>query len=81
MLSAGAAWTYRDRLLLCRGASGFAQVTHTRCLTGASISCLVAGCLLNEGARESSSRQATPPKYDEGTLATNYTAATGERIP
>ena len=48
----------RDRLLLCRGASGSAQVTHTRCLTGAwrrvvvSIDCLLAGCLLNEVARE-----------------------------
>ena len=42
-------------------------------------SCLLARCLLNEGATESSSRQAiTPARYDEGTLATNHNAATGE---
>ena len=46
----------------------------------ASISCLLAGCLLNEEVRESSSKQAiTPAKYDEGTLATDRNAATGER--
>ena len=68
------------------GCFGSAQVTHTRCLTGAwrdvaaPISCLLAGCFLNEGARESLSRLAiTPAKYDEGTLATNHNAATGER--
>ena len=47
----------------------------------ASISFLRAcfGCILNEGARESSSRQAiTPARYDEGTLATNHNAAKGK---
>ena len=34
---------------------------------------LLAGCLLNEGARESSSRQAiTPVRYGEGTSTTNH---------
>ena len=37
----------RYRLLLCRGASGSVEVTHTRCLTdtwsiGARVSCLLA---------------------------------------
>ena len=41
---------------------------------------LAGGCLLNEGPRESLSRQATTPaRYDEGTLATDYNSATGER--
>ena len=79
-----AVWT----LLLCRGTSGSAhEVTHTRCLTDAwkiwllrLVACLPAGCLVNEGARESSSRLAvTPAKYHEGTLATNHNATTGER--
>ena len=36
--------------------------------------------LSNEGARQSSARQAiTPASYEEGTLAENYNAATGER--
>ena len=44
------------------------------------VACLLAGCLLNKGARESSSRQAiTPARYDEGILATNHNATTGER--
>ena len=37
-------------------------------------------CLLNEGARHPSARQATTPASDEGgALATNHSAATGER--
>ena len=76
------------RLLLFRGASGSVhQVTHTRCLTDAwktqllrLVDCSLAGCLLNEGARESSSRQAiTSVKHDEGTLATDQSAATVDR--
>ena len=44
------------------------------------VACLPAGCLLNEGARESSSRQViTPARYDEGTFATNHKAATAKR--
>ena len=44
------------------------------------VACLLAGCLLNEGAREPSSEQGkTPARYDEGTHATNRNAATGER--
>ena len=44
------------------------------------VACLLAGCLLNKGARESSSRQAiTPARYDEGKLATNHNTATEER--
>ena len=40
----------------------------------------LARCLLNEGARRSSEKQAiTPARYDEGTNATNHNAATGER--
>ena len=58
MLSVGQ-YGPRDRLLPCRGASGSAhEVTHTRCLTNAwkiyllrLVACLLAGCLLNEGAR------------------------------
>ena len=39
----------------------------------------LARCLLNEGARSSSERQAiTPAKYDDGGIATNRNAATGE---
>ena len=49
------------------------------CITVAA--CL-SRCLLYEGARHSSVRQATTPdRYDERTLATNPNAATGERIP
>ena len=77
----------RDRLLLCRGASGSAQAHSHNVLDGCledivlgSVACLLVGCLLNKGATESSSRQAiTPARYDEGTLATNHNAATGER--
>ena len=37
-------------------------------------------CLLNGGARRSSETHAiTPARYDKGTIATNHTAATGER--
>ena len=44
------------------------------------LACLLARCLLNEGARESSSRQATTPaRYEEGTLVTNQNAGKGER--
>ena len=44
------------------------------------INCLLAGCLLREGARQYSPRQAiTPARYDEGTLVTNDDAATEER--
>ena len=58
----------------------------SRCLAEAweirllrSFACLLVGCLLNEGAREFSSRQTiTPARYDEGTLATNHNADTGE---
>ena len=83
MLSAGQ-YGPRDRVLLCRGDSGCAQVIHTRCLTDAwkllllgLVACLPAGCL-NEGARGSSPRQAmTPAKYDEEPFATNHNAATG----
>ena len=40
----------------------------------------LARCLLNEGARGSSEKQAiTPVRYDEGTIATNHNAPTGER--
>ena len=62
--------------------SGHSHKVLDGCLERCSclLSCLLAGCLLNEGARESSSRQAiTPARYDEGTLATNHNAATGER--
>ena len=78
----------RHRLLLCRGASCSAQVTHTRCLTEARklwflvllVACLLATCLLNEAGRESSSRQAiTPARHDDETLATNHNAATEKR--
>ena len=77
-----------DYCYICSDASGSAhQVTHTKCLTDAwkigllrLVYCLLAGCLLNERARESSSRQAiTPARYDGGTLATNHNAARGER--
>ena len=74
--------------MLYRGASGSGQVTPTSCLTGVLgscsclclVACLLAGCLLNEGARESSSGQAiTPARYDEGSPATsNHNAAIGE---
>ena len=41
---------------------------------------MLAGCLLNEGARESLSRQViTPARYDEGTLDTYHNATAGER--
>ena len=48
-----------DRLLLYKGASASAQVTHTRCLADAwklyqlliLVACFLAGCLLKEGAR------------------------------
>ena len=46
------------------------------------LACLLTTCLLNEGVRESSSRQAiiiTPARHDEGTVATKHNAATGER--
>ena len=44
------------------------------------VAACLARCLLNEGARHSSERQAiTPARYDEGTLATNDNAGTGER--
>ena len=50
----------RDRLLLCTCASGSAQVTSTNkvldgCLERCSclLSCLLARCLVNEGARQS----------------------------
>ena len=85
----------RDRLLRCRDASGsvslqvtiktFSSITHKvldKCLevVVVYISSLLAGCLLNKGARGSSFRQATTPaRYDEGTLATNHNAATGRR--
>ena len=84
-------WRYgpRDRLLLCRGASRSLQVTHRRCLTDARnmwllglLTCLLAGCLLHDGARQSSSRQAlaiTPARFDEVTLGTNHNAVTRER--
>ena len=40
----------------------------------------LARCLLNEGARRSSEKQAiTPVRYDEGTIAINHNATTGER--
>ena len=45
-----------------------------------SAACLLAGCLLDEGAIKSTSRQAiTPARYNEGTPATHRNAATGER--
>ena len=77
----------RDRLLLCRGASDPVLVTHKAlggCLGELQllglVASLFAGCHLNEGAGESSSRQAiTPARYDEGTHATNHNSATGER--
>ena len=51
----------------------------------AFVACLLAECLLNEGARDSTPRQAmTPSRCDEGILATNNgnTATTGrEGIP
>ena len=54
---------------------GSALVTQTRCLT-----VLDARCLTNEGERRSSERQAiTPARYDEGAIATDQNAATGER--
>ena len=44
------------------------------------LACLLAGCLMNEGARKSSYRQAiTPAKYDEGTCTTNHNAAARKR--
>ena len=44
------------------------------------VACLLAGCLVNEGAKYSSARQAiAPARYDEGALATNHKAATGGR--
>ena len=62
----------RDQLLLCWGVSSSAQVTHTTCLGAwrdvASINCLLAGCLLNEGARKSL-LLATPARCDEGVFA------------
>ena len=49
------------------------------CIIKIVAACL-ARCLLNEGARCSSAKQAiTPVRYDEGTIATNHDAATGER--
>ena len=74
----------RDRLLLCRGASGSAQITYTRSLTGAwkdvvaSISCLLARCRRDDGENKHSSWNArTPARYDEGIFATNHNPATG----
>ena len=78
----------RDRLLLrmegclwlCSGHSH--KVLHgcLEVIVSSIINCCVlSGYLVNEGARESSSRQAiTPARYD-GTLATNHNAAIGER--
>ena len=72
----------RECLWLCSGHShkvldGRLEVIIS-CI--AVVGSLLAGCLLNEGARESSSRQAiTPARYDEGTLAANHNAATGGR--
>ena len=62
---------------LTRGASRMLGSYSCLC---SLLACLLAGCLLNEGARESSSRQTiTPARCDEETLATNHNAATGER--
>ena len=82
IISAGLVYGPEDRLLVCGGASGSVQFTHTRCLTDAwkqhflvLVACLLAGRLLSEGARESSPRQAiTPARHDEGTLAKNHNA-------
>ena len=62
---------------------GSALVTHTRCLTMLKALVLVAVCLarcvLNEGVRRSSEKQAiTPAKYDERAIATSHNATTGE---
>ena len=71
--------------------SGSALVTQTRCfavtILGLQVTRLLAGCHLNEGARYPSARQAitsarqaiVPARYDEGALAANHNAATGER--
>ena len=54
--------------------------SNSQFITLIMIGWLLAGCLLNEEARRSSSRQAIKPaRYDEGTLAINHNAATGER--
>ena len=72
----------RECLWLCSGHShkvldGRLEVIIS-CI--AVVGSLLAGCLLNEGARESSSRQAiTPARYDEGILATKHNAAIGEK--
>ena len=47
--------------------------------SGLIIVVCLARCLLNEGVRRSSEKQAiTPARYDEGAIDTNHNAATGE---
>ena len=77
----------RGRLLLADDAFGSALVSHSRCLTmlkviGSCISCCSPRQMSSErwGEALTRKRQAiTPARYDEGTLATNHNAATGER--
>ena len=70
----------RDRLLLTGDVFSSALVTHTRCFmilevigsTVVLVAACLTRCLLKEGARHPSERQAiTPAKYGEETLALN----------
>ena len=63
--------------LLCGHSRKVLEGCHSRITVDARV---LAGCLLNEGARHSSARQAIMrARYDEGTLATNRNAATREK--
>ena len=79
----------RGRLLLLMAGDALdsALVTHTRCLTmlevtSSCISCCLPRQMSSERRGEAFIRKAgaiTRARYDEGTLATNHNAATGER--